>query len=217
MIEFLFLDANSPYLFALGFVLLIGLFEGLALMLGASLSGLLDDISPFSLDSSDIDASAIGTGGVSSIIGWLCLDKVPLLIWLVLFLTSFSILGYTLNYLSIILVSSTLPNALAPVISLFASVFVTAKLGTKISRAVPQIETSAIDERVFMGQQATILSPLVTYGSAGEASFIDEHQQKHYVMVEPIDIDQAFRAGQQVILVEKTLNSWKVIPFEPVA
>jgi hypothetical protein len=67
-----------------------------------------------------------------------------------------------------------------------------------------------------VGQKAIILSSIIRQGSAGEASFVDEHQQKHYVMVEPLESDQEFTNGQAVVLVEKAINSWKAIPYQAV-
>ena len=216
MIDFLFLDPNSPYLFALGLLIVLGLFEGLALLVGLSFAGLLDDLSPFSVDSSDLDSGGLSTGGASSIIGWLCLDKVPLLIWLVILLTAFSILGYTFNYTSVSLISATLPAYIGPAITFAISLYLTAKIGAKISSVVPQVESSALSEDAFVGQKAIILSSVIRQGSAGEASFVDEHQQKHYVMVEPLESDQEFTNGQAVVLVEKAINSWKAIPYQAV-
>lgn len=216
MIDFLFFEPNFPYLIALGLLLILGLFEGLALLLGLSFAGLLDDLSPFSVDSVDIDANGLNTGGVSSLIGWLCLDRLPLLIWLVLLLASFSILGYTFNYTAMSLMSTTLPAYIGPITTFACSLYLTAKIGARFSNMVPQLESSALSEDAFVGQKAVILSTIVKQGSAGEASFVDEHQQKHYVMVEPLESDQEFTNGQTVVLVEKAINSWKAIPYQAV-
>lgn len=104
MVDFLFAHANLPFSLALSFVLLLGLFEALSLILGYSLVGAMDNWSPIDVDI-DTDGSASGFTGVS---GWLCLNRLPLLIWFVLVLVSFAIGGYSSNFVSLLLIEAPL-------------------------------------------------------------------------------------------------------------
>ena len=89
MWEFFVSDVNNWYSFALGIVIVLGLAEGLGLLFGLSLSALIDNVSPIELDyEMDLDAD-VSQGGLTQILGWLCLNRLPLMIWLVIFLVSF--------------------------------------------------------------------------------------------------------------------------------
>lgn len=87
MIEFLLADFNTGFAIALGMVIALAFLEGLGMLIGLSLMSLLDQISPIEFDL-EVDAE-FSHGGLTPILGWLCLNRLPLLIWLVLFLTCF--------------------------------------------------------------------------------------------------------------------------------
>ena len=88
----LFLAPESwPFTVAALLLVAIAVIEGLALLVGMSLSGWLDHFVP--------DA-AHGVEGVSdSWLGWLHVGKVPILVLLVILLTAFALIGYVLNAL----------------------------------------------------------------------------------------------------------------------
>lgn len=72
----LFTDYNAPYLFAISFVLLIGLLEIIAIICGHMLSGALDA----HLDHYD----SITTGNISQALHYLNIGKLPALVVLCL-------------------------------------------------------------------------------------------------------------------------------------
>lgn len=80
----LFADYNTPYLFAISFVLLIGLLEIFALICGHMLSGALDA----HLDHYD----SITTGHISQALHYLNIGRLPALVVLCL-LAGFGLIG----------------------------------------------------------------------------------------------------------------------------
>lgn len=84
----LFADYNTPYLFAISFVLLIGLLEIFALICGHMLSGALDA----HLDHYD----SITTGHISQALHYLNIGRLPALVVLCLLAGFFGLIGILL-------------------------------------------------------------------------------------------------------------------------
>lgn len=214
MIEFLFASINSPYFFALCFVLAIGVLEILGLLFGLSISNMVDNISPFDIDA-DLDTGLETTGGgLSGLIGWLKLDRVPLMFWLLIYLTSFGIIGFTANFLVYKSLDLILSSWLVVPIVLFLALLVTARFGGYLSLIMPKNETSAVETFSFSGKIATIAVGKARKGFPAEASLVDEFEQKHYVMVEPIESNVEFLVGDRVVLIEKESTSWSATKLD---
>ena len=211
MIEFLLADINTGFAIALCAVLVLALLEGTGMLIGLSMMNLLDHISPIDLDI-DVDTD-ISSGGLTSLLGWLCLNRLPLLIWLVLFLTCFGITGYTLNYLLLNSVEISLPSFLSYSIASLFALYLTHYLGAPLSRLLPKNESSATSNSSFSGLIATITIGTAKQGSPAEASLVDSYKQKHYVLVSPDNKDEEFAQGQQVVLVEKKDHFWLAVKF----
>jgi hypothetical protein len=187
--------------------------EGVGMLIGLSMINLLDHISPIDLDI-DIDTDAeLSMGGLTPLLGWLCLNRLPLLIWLVLFLTSFGITGYTLNYILLSSFTIHLHEFILYGFSLFLSLYTTHFIGVPLSRLLPKNESSSISNNSFNGIVATITIGTAKQDSPAEASLTDSYKQKHYVMVIPDSAHEEFSQGQQVVLVEKQDTVWLAIKF----
>ncbi|PKF60870.1 hypothetical protein CW745_13430 [Psychromonas sp. psych-6C06] len=205
MLAFFSADFNLLYSCSLLFVICIALLEGVGLLVGLSIASALDDIIPIDLD---IDTE-LPSGGLNALIGWLYLHRLPFLVWLLLFLTSFGIAGLSINYLI------ALPSLISFPIVLIIALFSCRILGKKIAIIMPKNETSAISSHSFAGKIATITIGKARKGSAAEAVLQDEFNQKHYLLVEPEEANQEFTQGTQVVLIEKLSRSWIAIEFKP--
>ncbi|NTS77258.1 YqiJ family protein [Catenovulum sp. SM1970] len=202
--EFLLADLNLPYSTALAIVLALSFMEGLGVLIGLSLMSFLDNL----LDI-DIDADAeVSTGGITAFLGWLCLDRLPFLVWLILFLTSFSLIGFSINQWHPLSLNLSVPIALA------LATLITKILGQKIAKWIPKNETTAASVNDFKGKLATITVGKATKGNAAEAVLKDDFNQKHYVMVEPDHNEHSFEQGHQVVLIEKQQHCWIAVPFK---
>jgi hypothetical protein len=211
MVDFLLADFNTGFAIALGLVITLGLLEGLGMLIGLSLMGLLDQISPIEIDL-EVDAD-FTDGGVTSLLGWLCLNRLPLLIWLVLFLLSFGISGYSFNFILLNNADLLLPNFLVYGASLVSAILLTRYLGKPLGKLLPKNESSAVSNNSFKGLVAKITIGTAKENSPAEASLVDHFNQKHYVLVSPDDITESFSQGEEVVLVEKQNNIWLVIKF----
>ncbi len=211
MIEFILADMNIGFAIALCLVLALAILEGVGMLIGLSMMNLLDHISPIELDM-EVDAD-LPAGGLTPLLGWLCLNRLPLLIWLVLFLTSFGIAGYSLNYILLNNFEVNLPEFLIYALSFIFSLYATHHIGKPLSRLLPQNESSAISNNSFNGLIATITIGTAKQDSPAEATLTDSFNQKHYVLVTPDSDTEEFNQGQQVVLVEKKESFWLAIKF----
>jgi hypothetical protein len=211
MLNFLLADINLIFSIAIGIVLTLGFIELLGLLTGFSLMGLVDDISPVEIDAS-VDAPT--SGGFSQTLSWLCLDRLPLLIWLILFLTSFGIIGYLINAIALNIFNVGLPILVSIPSALIAAVIVTARTGSVLAQMMPKTDSSATDQEQFSGMVATITLGKAQENSPAEAKFSDSFDQTHYVMVEPMDSNQIFNQGDKVILVNKGKRGWMATAYK---
>lgn len=205
MFSFFIADYNLLYSSALLFVLFLALLEGVGLVLGLSIANVLDDILPIEMD---VDVS-LSSGGLSAVLGWLYLHRLPFLVWLLLFLTSFGIAGLSINHVIV------LPSLVSFPVALVLAMFSCRILGKQIARIMPTNESSATSSQSFSGKIATITVGQASKGNAAEAVLQDDFNQKHYLLVEPENEGQEFKQGTQVVLVEKLHHSWSAIEFKP--
>jgi len=201
VLDFFFSDLNLPYTLALTLVVAIALLEGIVFLIGFSFSSLLDEL--FSIDI-EVEPRSFSFS-LSSILGWLHYHRLPFLVWSILLLCSFGVVGSILNFIFVIPLFVSLP------ISFVCTIFITRYLAESIVKIIPKNESSAISLSSFSGQVATITIGKASKGNAAEAVFHDQFNQKHYVLVEPECKEQIFEQGKQVILVEKLTNSWLAI------
>lgn len=213
MFEFLIADINTPFAIALSCVIALGFLEGVGMLIGLSIMNLMDQISPFEMDI-EVDTNLSGQG-ITPLLGWLCLNRLPLLVWIVLFLTSFSIAGYSYNYAILANSSIELPTFISSIFALTAAVFATRWIGRPLARLMPKNESSAVSNESFLGLVAKITIGTAKQNSPAQAVLVDQFNQKHYVLVAPESSGDEFTQTEQVVLVEKTENHWLAVKFTP--
>lgn len=210
MWAFLVEQPNLPYTIAFACVLALGVFEALALLIGLSMLSALDQWVPTDVDY-DADASV---GGLTGIAGWLCLNRLPLLIWFVLALTSFAVTGYLTNFISLSVAAMLLPQLFTLPIAIVGSAFACRYLGRVLADHLPKNESTAISLDDLSGYVGTITLGCAMKGMPSEAVVRDKHQQKHYVLVEPEISGVEFASGTQVVLLRREGRVWSATRFD---
>ncbi|MEI2743803.1 MAG: OB-fold-containig protein [Candidatus Competibacter sp.] len=193
--------APESWLFTVAVLLLlaIAILEGLALLIGLSLSGLLDHLLP--------DA-AHGIEGVSdSWLGWLHIGKVPILVLLVILLTAFAVIGYTINSVIHGGFGFYPPAPVSAVAAFLGALPVVRMSGAAIARLIPRDETTAVSFDSLVGRMAVVVSGTARAGYPAEARVKNLHGQTLYVRVEPEGSDLAFGAGESVLLIRQIAGS----------
>ena len=201
MLSFLLDDANFWFSCALGIVIALFILEMAGMFFGVSLLGLVDD-------QAALDADADTSSGFTEFGSWLALDRVPLLVWLVLLLTTFGTAGLTFNFLSLTLLDTYFARWLITLLAVIAGLFFTARFGTFIARLLPKQESSATTADELVGTVGHITVGVARQNSPAEGKFIDAHGQPHYLLVEPLEPDEQFSQGEKILLIQKRDYRW---------
>lgn len=179
---------NAPFAIAL---------LGMLVLLVVQLLGFLD----FDLDA-DGDG-AISAGPVDGLLTLLGLGKVPLTVWLVVFLFVFAGIGLGIQELAESFTGGPLDAWLAGVLAAGAALPFTSVLARPLGRILPQDETTAVDRQALVGRRAQITEGVARTGSPARARVTDLHGQTHHVMVEPHEAASEFHAGDEILLVRR--------------
>lgn len=173
----LFADYNTPYLFAISFVLLIGLLEIFALICGHMLSGALDA----HLDHYD----SITTGHISQALHYLNFGRLPALVVLCLHAGFFGLIGILLQQVCIMVWQSPLTNLFVVPVSLLLTIIAVHYTGKGIAPWLPRDHSTAITEDDYIGCMALITGHQATSGNPCEGKLTDQFGQIHYLLLEP--------------------------------
>ena len=183
---------TSPFLVATLVLLAVGVVEGLGLMIGSSPSQWLDHWVHLPED-----------GVFESVLGWLHVGKVPFLALIVIFLATFSVIGFALNLVLHGLFGVYVPAVIGAPVAAVASLPVVRISGAALGRVIPRDETSAVSIASLVGRIATVVSGTARAGYPAQARVYTEHGQTLYVMVEPDNTETSFSSGEEVLLVKR--------------
>ena len=191
----LFEPYNMP--FAVALVLMLAL-------LVIQLLGVLD----IDLDIDTDGDGAVHAGPIDGFLTLLGLGRVPLTIWLVVFLLLFAGVGVGIQQLAESFTGAPLDRLLAAVLAALGAIPATSVIARPLGRILPQDETTAVDTGTLVGRRATITDGIARSGSPARARVQDMHGQTHHVMVEPHEQSSELHAGDEVLLVRREGNQF---------
>ena len=204
MIEFIAASENLPFTVAISVMLIIALMEGITTVLGAGLSSVLETLLPeIDMDVELESGSGQQTTPMLRFLGWLKVGQVPFLMLLVIFLTSFGLIGLGVQSFIQTSLGSLLPAWMASVPALVLSLPLVRILAGGLNRIMPKDETEAVSEESFIGKIATITLGNTTMGKPTQAKLRDEHGLTHYILVEPDVQGVTFHYAEPVLIVRK--------------
>ena len=195
----LFATETWPFTIATFLMLLIAVTEGIALVIGASLSESLQHAFPDSFDHLH--------GSFDKLLGWLHVGRVPMLVLIVLYLSTFALTGFGLNIVANRIFSMWVPTVFSVPIAFLATVPIVRMLGSKIARFIPQEQTYAVSFASLVGRPAVIVSGTARQGYPAQARVRNEHGQTIYVMVEPEAAGMTFQAKEEILLTQQVAGS----------
>lgn len=208
MFEFFTAAQNVPFAVVLGLLLVILVVELAGLLFGADISGMLGDGGAGDLaDAADVGLDSLSGGDgmnigfVTSFLYWLNVGRVPLVILMVLLMTFFVVIGYTLQYILLRWFGHMLPAWLATPAALVIAMPGVRWSGRSIGKIVPRDETEAITLDELIGSRAVITIGTARSGSPAQARTVDRFGTTHYAMVEPDDPAVALETGKELLLV----------------
>jgi hypothetical protein len=181
-----------PFVLAVGLLMLAAVLEGLALLTGASLSHWLDGA---------VADPGQPDGAIGSTLGWLHIGKVPVIILIIIFLTTFGIVGLAAQLIVKDATGHFMPPLIPAGIAAVAAIGAIRIFGAALGKVIPRDESTAVSDASLVGRVGTIVIGVAKSGRPAEARIHDEHGTPHYVMVEPEGPEEAFEAGASVLLV----------------
>lgn len=193
-----------PFTVALLIMVAFAIIEGIGLLLGGALSTILDTFLPDIDIDFDTDASLTTQGTFTKLLGWINVGRVPLLIIVICFLTSFGLSGHFIQSSTYSIFGAYLPVWIAVILSMFMAIPFTKLFTAGMAKIMPKDETSAVSRETFIGSIATIVLGTAKVGKPAEAKLTDEYGQEHYFMVEPKDEKDEFTQNEKVILAKES-------------
>lgn len=225
----LFTSAGAlPFSIALAVVAGLFVLEIITALLGSSILGVGTDAPDIDVDldfdfSIDADAGieiSDGLNGLdapdaptseSGIFTWIGARDVPVLIWLVSFLTMFGLAGLILQSVSGGVIGKQLPPLIAVIIVVAPALAVTRVIANWVALIMPKTETTALRSRHLGGYHGTITQGTASRGKPAEVKIKDRHGNIHYLRVEPLHDHDSFAQGTDVTLIRKRGDKFFVI------
>lgn len=191
---------NLPFAVALALMVLLALVQGL---------GLADALSD--ADAGD-GAADDATGVLAALLG---LGRVPLMVWLAVFLLVFAALGVSIQQLATGLLGAPLDRWLAALGAGAAALPATGALVRPLANILPGDESTAVPRDALVGRRAVVQTGTARNGAAARAQVADRHGQLHHVMVEPHDAGGALMEGDTVLLLRREGEIFYATALEP--
>ncbi len=222
----------EAFVFAVCLAVVAGLFvlEILTALLGGTILGVGSDAPDIDLDiDADFDFSAevaeggdwamdetnpelaTGEAGSSGIFTWIGARDVPLLIWLVSFLTMFGLFGLIIQSISLGAFGAPFPVPLACVVAFVPALGITRVIANWVALIMPKTETTAMRARHLGGCHGTVTQGTAARGKPAEVKIKDRHGNIHYMRVEPLRDEETFVQGSDVTLIRKRGDKFFVI------
>lgn len=199
-------------------MLAIGVIEGISLLAGfspsASIESALPDIDIPELDAPDLqgpDAAHVEIGPLSQLLGWFSVGRVPILVLLVIALSSFAIAGYVVQWTAQGVIGAPLSAGLAALPATIAAAYSTRWLGRWLGRIFPRDHSEAASRDDLIGSYATIIRGTARQGMPAEAKTTDLRGRSHYILLEPGDPSQTYSAGDRVFIVGLDRNIYRAV------
>ena len=203
--------SNLTFSISLVLMLFIGLVEILLLASGLSGQGFLEQFLPNQLIEPTPDLSVDGEPNLFiQFLEWLYIGRIPVLIWLIILLTTYSLLGFILQTIILYLFHTFWPIWIISPVVLVLSMPLVRIISAFMTRIIPKDETTAIHSDDFIGLTAEIILGEARHNYPAQAKLKDRYGQTHYILVEP-ESQTIFKTGQQVILTQRTVKGFQAI------
>ena len=188
---------NMPFAAAFVLVLLLALVQAIGLgdMFGGDAE--VDPSTGVEVD------SGLQPGALDGVFTLLGIGRVPLTIWLAVFLFGFAAIGVSIQSLSDNLLGAPLYRWVAAIVAAAAALPLTGMLARPLGAILPKDETSAVSTDTLLGRRGTITDGIARRGSPARARVQDAHGQAHHVMVEPHEPSSEIYAGDEILLVRR--------------
>lgn len=196
------LTGAGAYPFAIAALILLGLVavEFVAMLIGMSVSTLLDD-----------GISHPGEHGpLGAWMSWLNSGGVPLLVLIMIWLATFAIAGFAIQALAGA-VLGTLPTLVACLFAVALAVPGTRALSRWTARIIPREETSVVSQADLVGLTGTVALGPLDQGKPGRVRVRDIHGNIHVLRAKAA-VGHVIAQGATVLIVDGAGGLFEAIP-----
>ncbi|PLY07774.1 MAG: hypothetical protein C0625_04200 [Arcobacter sp.] len=208
ILEFIFHQDNILFSSAIILMVFIALLEGVLAVLGAGLSDMLDSFIPDFEPDMDFNIDTDSAYSFTKFFGWIRLKEVPILMLLIVFLTSFGLIGLSIQFVLLKILGILWLQYLIAIPTFILSIFSLRIFGGIIKKILPKDESSSISKDELIGYIATITLGKAKKGLPAEAKTKDNHGQTHYFMIEPENEYEVFEQGEKVLILGQSETSF---------
>jgi hypothetical protein len=205
--------SNFPFSVALVIVAILAAIEGVGLLVGAGIFGFLDGLLPdvdLGIDAPDLTSPSIS----GQFLTWLRIGQVPAVFTLIVFLVAFGLIGLFIQTVAMSWLGAPLPALVATVPALVFAMPVVRTGNTVLARIIPKDETTVVSRDSLIGRLATITGGTARLGYPAQGKVKDQHDQTHYIPIEPDIETDVFAAGDLVLLVRRKKSVYFAIRAE---
>ncbi|WP_027555662.1 OB-fold-containig protein [Bradyrhizobium sp. Cp5.3] len=193
LLEHVMAPEVRPFAIAAAMILIVGSVEIVSMLVGVSLSEMLGGT---------VDFGHPSDSGVINAISWINVGGVPLLIFLLLLLGTFSITGFLIQDVAR-MVAGPLPAMVASIAAVVVSIpLVRAASGT-IARVIPKDESYAVGLGDLVGRVGEVVIGPLDQGPPGRVSVADVHGNRHFVLAIAAPESAPLPQGTLVLLVDR--------------
>ncbi|MEP0189520.1 MAG: OB-fold-containig protein [Erythrobacter sp.] len=204
---------NLPFAIALMVLLFISVLQIVGI--GDFFDGGDADID-LDFDADGLSADGLGTGGglLEGAFSLLGLGRMPFLIWLMMLIALYAIIGLAGQQAAISLLGDPLHTGLASLLAGAAAVPANGALSRPIARLLPKDETTAVTLDSLVRRDAEVQIGTARKGSPARTKVVDRFGHPHFVMVEPHDPHAALTEGETVLLVRREGETFYAVQYE---
>ncbi|ABY29083.1 OB-fold-containig protein [Methylorubrum extorquens] len=213
------LAGSALFPFTLAAVVMAGLVavEALFLLLGQSLSGLVDGaLGHETGGGGDLTSAADADAAFSpaAVMSWVNLGRVPFLILLILALAVFALVGFVVQGLAAAVIAP--PPALLAVPAAGAATLPALRVSTKaIARLIPRDESYVVSADDLIGATAEVTLGPLDQGLPGQVRALDRHGNTHFLRTRAAPGTPAMEAGARVLIVDRADAVYVAVPAAP--
>ena len=187
--------------------------EAISLLLGQSLSGMVDGALGHDGGGGDLVTTADADGAVSpaALMSWINLGRVPFLILLILGLAVFALAGFILQGLAAALLA---PLPALPAVGLAAAATLPAlRVSTRaLARLIPRDESYAVTADDLVGTTAEVTLGPLDQGLPGQVRARDRHDNVHFLRARAAADASPMATGTRVLLVDRVDAVFVAVP-----
>jgi hypothetical protein len=180
MYDFLLLDGNLLFSYALLVIVALATVEIIGLFIGASVIGFGDSDFDFDVD---MDTNGMDFFSVDGWLSWLGFGRIPVLAVLALIAFFFGLVGLTINQVVFSWVGQILPLLISAPVAIALSLPLVSASSRVIAKYLPRDETNSITVDKLTGQVGIITNGTATNEQVAFARVYDAHGVQHNVRV----------------------------------